>query len=77
MGGKVSKNRPNYLPPARTAAASHALAGRLEEAQRAVARLLRHDPERRVSKLADVLQPFRPEARARYVEGLRLAGLPK
>ena len=60
----------------RLAAASFALAGRLEEAGKVVARLLEADPEARISRTP----PFylrRLEDLARYVEGLRLAGLPE
>ena len=62
----------------RAAAASFALAGRLEEARKVVARLLEAIPEARISRAQS---PFyylrRPEDRARYDEGLRLAGLPE
>ena len=60
----------------RAAAASFALAGRLEEARKVAARLLELFPEVRVSRSP----PFylrRPEDLARFVEGLRLAGLPE
>jgi len=62
----------------RHAAASFALAGRLEEARKVAARLSEAFPEARISR---VPTPFyylrRPEDRARYDEGLRLAGLPE
>jgi hypothetical protein len=58
--------------------ASLALEGRFAEAQKATARLRTADPALRTSKLDDVMPPFRrPEDRARYVEGLRQAGLPE
>jgi len=67
----------NFLPAMRMAAASHALAGRPEAAQEALARMRRIDPMLRVSTLTDLF-PFRgPEDRARYAEGLRKAGLPE
>src|SRR5262245_54429856 len=67
----------NYLPALRMAAASNASAGRMEELQKAVARIRQIDPELRVSKLNDVV-PFRgSEDFARYVKGLRKAGLPE
>ena len=60
----------------RAAAASFALAGRVEEARKVAARFLEVFPEARISR---ALAPFyylrRPEDLARYVEGLRLAGL--
>jgi hypothetical protein len=59
------------------AAASHASAGRILEAQKAMARVRQLDPELRVSKLTDVV-PFRqPGDFDRYVDGLRKAGLPE
>ena len=67
----------NYLPAIRMAAASHALARRLAEAQKAMARMRQIDPELRGSNLTD-LAPFRgPKDVARYVEGLERAGLPE
>jgi TolB-like protein/tetratricopeptide (TPR) repeat protein len=65
----------NTARAARMAAASNALAGRLEQAQKAIARLRQIDPTFRVSDLRQF--PFRrPEDLARYEEGLRKAGLP-
>ena len=67
----------NYLPAMRMAAASHACAGRLAEAQKTMARIREIDPELWGSRLTDVV-PFRgPQEIARYVEGLRKAGLPE
>jgi tetratricopeptide (TPR) repeat protein len=60
---------------ARVAAASYALAGRLDEAHKAMARLRQIDPTFRVSDLRDMLPFRRPEDIARYEEGLRKAGL--
>jgi TolB-like protein/class 3 adenylate cyclase len=69
--------QPSYLPAMRVAAASHALAGRLVEARKFVARICLLDPDLRIASLADVV-PFRGSADiARYVEGLRQAGLPE
>jgi tetratricopeptide (TPR) repeat protein len=61
----------------RILAASRALAGRLEEARMAIARLQEHEPAFRISDLNDRLSPFRPQDLARYEEGLRKAGLPE
>jgi TolB-like protein/class 3 adenylate cyclase/tetratricopeptide (TPR) repeat protein len=74
---KASRQRPNAAGAARVAAASHALAGRLEQAQKSMARLRQIDPALRISNLRDVLTLRRPEVMARYVEGLRKAGLPE
>ena len=61
----------------RYAAASNALAGRMEEAQQAMARLRQIDPELRISNLKNLTPLRRPEDRARYEEGMRKAGLPE
>jgi TolB-like protein/DNA-binding SARP family transcriptional activator/Tfp pilus assembly protein PilF len=62
----------------RIAAASHALAGHLEQAQKALARLRQLHPALRVSNLRDTQGPHRrPEDLARFEEGLRMAGLPE
>jgi len=72
------RDKPNFATALRVLAASHALAGRLAEGQKAIARLRQSDPELRVSTLGDVMSPFRrPEDRDKSVEGLRLAGLPE
>ena len=73
---KALREHPNYLPAIRMSAASHAFAGRLAEAQKAVARMRQIDPALRVAGLKDVVPFRRPEDFARYVEGLRRAGLP-
>jgi TolB-like protein len=71
------RSQPNYASAMRVAAAGHALAGRLSEAQQMMARLCEFDPLLRLSNLAEVLPPFhRPDDRSRYIEGLRKAGLP-
>jgi tetratricopeptide (TPR) repeat protein len=61
----------------RIVAASSALAGRLKQAQMAMARLRQLDPELRISNLKSVQGPYRrPEDIARYEDALRKAGLP-
>ena len=74
---KAFRGRPTYLPAVRVAAASHALAGRLEEAQKAMAHLLPLHPALRVSNLNELLPLRRPEDSARLAEGMRKAGLPE
>ena len=74
---KALQERPNYAQGMRMAAAGHALAGRLEEAQKMMARVRRIDPELRVSNLKNVIGFFGSEDLARYSEGLRKAGLPE
>jgi adenylate cyclase len=72
------QDNPDYQPGLRIAAASNAMAGRPEQAYKAVARLRLLNPTLRVSILKDVLGPFRrAEDLLRYEEGLRQAGLPE
>jgi TolB-like protein len=61
----------------RVAAASNAMAGRPEQAHRAMARLRQLNPALRVSTLKDVVGPWRAEDLSRFEEGLRRAGLPE
>lgn len=76
--GKSLRHQPNYPSAMRVVAAGHALAGRLAEAREMIARVCEFDPALRLSKLADVLPPFRRlDDRTRYIEALRKAGLPE
>jgi tetratricopeptide (TPR) repeat protein len=71
------QDNPDYQHGLRVAAASNAMAGRPEQAQKAMARLRRLNPVLRVSNLKAVLGPWRADDLARYEEGLRQAGLPE
>jgi TolB-like protein len=72
------REQPNHLGALRTATASNSLAGRLEKAQKLMARLCHLDPALRISNLADTMPPLRrSEDRNRWIEGLRKAGLPE
>jgi TolB-like protein/class 3 adenylate cyclase len=71
------QDNPDYQPGLRIAAASNAMAGRLEQAHKSVARLRQLNPALRVSNLKNVLGPWRADDLARYEEGLRRAGLPE
>jgi tetratricopeptide (TPR) repeat protein len=71
------QDNPDYQPGLRVAAASNAMAGRPEQAHKAMARLRRLNPVLRVSNLKAVLGPWRADDLARYEEGLRQAGLPE
>jgi tetratricopeptide (TPR) repeat protein len=69
---------PDFQPGLRIAAASNAMAGRPEQAHKAVARLRQLNPSLRLSTLKDQLGPYRrAEDLSRYEEGLRQAGLPE
>jgi len=75
---KALLERPDFLSAWHMAAASSALAGQTEEAKRACSRLRHLDPALRISNLSNLLGPYRrPADRARYMEGLRKAGLPE
>jgi TolB-like protein/class 3 adenylate cyclase len=66
---------PNWPLALGIAAASSALAGRMEEAQSALARLLQLNPAIKPSDLTSFMPLRRPEDCARFEAGLRLAGL--
>ena len=71
------RERPNYIAAIRDLAAASALAGRLPEAQRAMARLREIAPTMRVSTVKDWVPLRRPDDLKRLQEGLRKAGLPE
>ena len=69
---------PDVYHALRISAASHALGGRLEQAQKALARLRQLVPAERVSNLRELMGPYRrPEDFAKFEDGLRKAGLPE
>ena len=74
---KALRDDPGNGPAARLAAVSLALAGRLEQAQKAMAHVLRIDPALRMSNAKYRIPPYRPDDLARYEDGLRKAGLPE
>jgi tetratricopeptide (TPR) repeat protein len=59
------------------AAAGNALAGRMEEASKAVERMRQLDPSLRIATLREALGPYRPDDLVKYEAGLRKAGLPE
>jgi hypothetical protein len=71
------QDNPDFQPSLRQAAASNAMAGRPEQAHKAVARMRQLNPALRVSTLKDVVGPWRADDLARYEEALRRAGLPE
>ncbi len=74
---KAFRDFPSFLVVVGTMAASHAFAGRLDEARRAMDHLRRLDPDLRVSNLRDWLPLQRPQDLALLTDGLRRAGLPE
>ncbi len=72
------QDNPDNQAGLRIGAAGNAMAGRPEQAHKAVARLRQLNPKLRVSNLKEVLGPYRrAEDLSRYEEGLRQAGLPE
>ena len=74
---KAFRELPSFLMVVGLIAASHALADRPDEAQRAMRHLRELDPTMRVSNLANWLPIRRPEDLATLADGLRKAGLPE
>jgi tetratricopeptide (TPR) repeat protein len=74
---KAFRTRPTYLAVVAAIAASHALAGRMDEARRAMDHLRKLDPKLRISNLEDWVPLSRPEDRATFADGLQKAGLPE
>jgi hypothetical protein len=74
---KALRDLPDFLLAVAILAASHALAGRMAEAQRAMDHLRKLDPTLCLSTISDWLPIHRPENLATLVDGLRKAGLPE
>jgi TolB-like protein len=71
------RNLPSFLMVVAIIAATEALAGRPEQARRAMDELRKLDPTLRVSNLGDWLPIHRSEHLALFADGLRKAGLPE
>jgi TolB-like protein len=74
---KAFRDFPSFLIAVGTLAASHALAGRSDEAERAMRHMRQLDPTLRISNLTDWLPFHQPQDLATFAEGLRKAGLPE
>ncbi len=74
---KAFREGPEQVSAIRILAASSAMAGRQEQAMKALGRLRELDPTLRLSNLKDLLAFRRPEILDRIAEGLRKAGLPE
>jgi TolB-like protein/class 3 adenylate cyclase len=68
---------PNLYQALRVAAASYALAGRIEQAQKVMFRVRQIDPTLRISNLNELTPLRRHEDIVRNAEGMRKAGLPE
>jgi TolB-like protein/class 3 adenylate cyclase/Tfp pilus assembly protein PilF len=73
----AARERPEYVHPICIVAASAALAGRSDVADKAIVTLRQIAPDLRLSNLRTVQPIRRPEDFARWAEGMRLAGLPE
>jgi len=71
------REQPDFATAIRILAASCALTGRQEQAEKAMAHLRELDPAFRISKLKQIIPLRRPDDFARMAEGLRKAGLPE
>ena len=76
-GEKGTRTQPNWPLALGIAAASFALSGRQDEAQRTVARLRELDPIVSISTIVSTVPFRRHEDIARWADGLRRAGLPE
>jgi TolB-like protein len=74
---KAASELPNILRVCAFSAASYALAGRMDEARRAMQHVRRINPSLSVSNVEDWVVLRRSEDVATFVEGLRKAGLPE
>jgi tetratricopeptide (TPR) repeat protein len=74
---KAFRDLPTFLMVVSIIAASHALAGRTDEARRAMDHLRQLDATLRIANLEDWLPIHRPEDLATFADGLRRAGLPE
>ena len=71
------REQPNFFIGTCVAAASGALAGKIPEAEKAMARLRQLNPNLRISNLKELLPIRRPQDFDRWADGLRRAGLPE
>jgi TolB-like protein len=74
---KAFRDMPLFGLAAAAVAASCALAGRTDEARRAMSDVRRLDPNLRIAGLGEWLSFRRPEDIALFADGLRMAGLPE
>lgn len=74
---KSFRDFPSFLMVSGIIAASHALAGRTDDARQAMRHLRQLDPTLRVSSLGEWLPIRRPQHLAIFADGLRKAGLPE
>ena len=71
------RHSPNAVMSLRVLAAANAFAGDIEEARRIGQRLLQIDPTLTLSRARTFSAFRRPEDLSKWIEGIRLAGLPE
>jgi TolB-like protein len=74
---QAARGQPNYSFTIGTFAACAAMDGRLAEAERSIERLLKREPQLRISDFIEFFPLRRRQDQHRWVEGLRKAGLPE
>jgi TolB-like protein len=74
---KALRERPTWLTTVRIAAASHAMAGRLDKARILMTSMRELDPVLRMANLNDLLPLRQPKDYATWADALRKAGLPE
>jgi tetratricopeptide (TPR) repeat protein len=74
---KAFRDLPSFLMVVAITAASHALAGRTDQAREAMHSLRQLDPTLRIATLKQWLPIRRPQDLATFADGLRRAGLPE
>jgi tetratricopeptide (TPR) repeat protein len=72
-----ARGKPNFAPALRALAACSVMAGRPEQAQKAMARMRELYPAFRIADIKDMFRVRRAEDLARWEEALRRAGLPE
>jgi tetratricopeptide (TPR) repeat protein len=73
----AARENPRFAPALRALAASSAMTGRQEQAQKAMARLRELNPALRISNLKELFRVRRAEDFAKWESALRQAGLPE
>jgi tetratricopeptide (TPR) repeat protein len=74
---KAMRLQPNFIGPHRTAMGCHVMSGRIEEARRICAEVMRMNPNQRVSSLKDLHPELKPEHLKRMEDAYRIAGMPE
>ena len=72
-----AREKPDFIASTCVVAASAALAGQPEEAAKAMAYLRQREPTMRIANLDNWIPLQRPQAKARWEDGMRKAGLPE